>query len=91
MIYRMQILAESGLYEGWAHTHEEMKAKFQAEYPEECFTFLYGDAPKNLEYDHYQKAKALGLDDRTIALLDYICGELNSDIEAAYDPYQGEV
>lgn len=53
MIYRYSILAESGLYDGWAHDADEMRAKFNTEYPEPCHIFFYGGEPLTLNYRQY--------------------------------------
>ena len=92
MIYRYDILAESGLYEGWAHDADEMVAKFSAANPGEPrpFLFLSGGAPKALDYKLYQRCKDSGLSDMQIAIVDAYVLDMDFDIEAAHDPYQGE-
>lgn len=90
MIYRFQILSEKGLFEGWAHDSDEMKAKFQAEHPGDCYVFLYGNAPINLPFRYYKVAVERGLSKDQIAVLDAIFGDIEADIAAAHDPYQGE-
>lgn len=72
MIYRFDILAESGLYDGWAHDRDEMIAKFKAQFPDEPepFIFLSGGAPKVLTYAAYKRAQAHELTSRQIEVLE---------------------
>lgn len=53
MIYRYSILAESGLYEGWAHGFDEMREKFKTQHQEPCYVFWYGGEPQTLNYRQY--------------------------------------
>ncbi len=53
----MNILTNNEMYEGWAHTKEEMKKKFNEKFPnEDCEIFLYGNAPKILNLTEYRTA-----------------------------------
>lgn len=72
MIYRYDILAQSGLYEGGAHDTDEMKAEFKAQMPDEPEPFIFpcGAAPQVLTYSAYQKALALGLTNDQILVVE---------------------
>lgn len=72
MIYRFTILAESGLYDGWAHNEGEMKTKYMAQAPneDEPYVFLAGSAPQVLTYKAYTVALERGLSPAQISVVD---------------------
>lgn len=79
MIYRFEILTEENVYEGWAHTPEEMSEKFSAEYPNvdhEVFPnrnkLCSINAPKMLTLSEYRTYCASGLSDRKIMEIDQL-------------------
>lgn len=55
MIYRFEILAESGLYEGWAPTFSMMKDKANKLLDgEDTVIFFSGNAPKHFTFKQYK-------------------------------------
>lgn len=72
MIYRFDILSISGLYEGWAHTPDEMRDKYAEQYPDDPppYVFLSGEAPKVLDFHSYKRAVESGLSKEQIQVVD---------------------
>jgi hypothetical protein len=61
MSYRYDILAEDGVYEGWAHSKAEMREKFLATWPlyKDCEVFFSGGAPKFLTLSEYRELESI--------------------------------
>lgn len=83
MIYRFEILTETDIYEGWAHSPDEMSQKFEKEYPgvdHEVFPnydkLRPSYPPVNMSLSFYRACLADGMGKYSIDALDQRLGLL---------------
>ena len=76
MRYRVQILAESGVYETWHGGDQDACKKFESQHPGEGYVVFRGGCPKWLSYSEYMELKAAGMGPLEIQIVDRAVGRL---------------